>query len=144
MGNTRQGSLYFTVLIEVSLAQLLPCADVAVGRQSLANVAWATACAGCLRVELLRPLQARALELADRFNERELKQFYQAELTLRLEYPDSCALLSAHCLFALEPAEYVRFKGWPATILLHERPLHGVPPSQLCIEVTRSAGSCYS
>jgi len=56
-------------------------------------VAWATACAGCLRVELLRPLQARALELADKFNERELKQFYQAELTLRLEAPDSCAFL---------------------------------------------------
>ena len=65
--------------------------DPAVRRQSLANVAWATACAGCMRVELLRPLQARALELAHKFSDRELKQFYQAELTLRLETPDSCA-----------------------------------------------------
>ncbi len=77
--------------------------------QSLANVAWATACAGCLRVELLRPLQARALELADKFNERELKQFYQAELTLRLEAPDSCALLDSR--LTQELAGYDRFES---------------------------------
>ena len=67
--------------------------------QSLANVAWATACAGRMRAELLRPLQARALELANKFSDRELKQFYQAELTLRLEAPDSCAILpQPHCM----------------------------------------------
>ena len=54
-------------------------------------MAWAAACAGCMHVDLLRRLQSRALELASRFSDRELKQFYQAELTLRLEAPDSCA-----------------------------------------------------
>ena len=44
-----------------------------------------------MHVELLRRLQLRALELATRFSDRELKQLYQAELTLRLEAHDSCA-----------------------------------------------------
>ena len=46
--------------------------------------------------ELLRRLQGRALELATRFSDRELKQFYQAELTLRLEaLPDRCACIGS-------------------------------------------------
>ena len=81
-------------------------------------MAWATACAGCLRVELLRPLQARALELADKFNERELKQFYQAELTLRLEAPDSCAFLCRQIPYELARCGEVRFSeagAWTST-----------------------------
>ena len=82
--------------------------------------------AGCLQLPQLRVIQARAAALADRFNERERKQLYQLDVTIRLEgaapggaAPPPLPSCSITCTVMLREVIGAPIKEWMKTVTSH-------------------------